>query len=478
MPSTRVPPTDAMFLYLESPETKMHVAGLKYFTPPPDAGPGFVQELHEVMRRSPVEAPWNLRLRTPRILRNPLQSWVADTEFDIDYHVRRSALASPGDERELGVLVSRLHSNAIDFSRPPWELHLIEGLDGGRFAVYVKIHHALVDGYSGVQLLQRSLARDPDDRSAPMFFSVKPRSRSIGSSEGKSWLADVSDSVIDTAKLAAGTVNSTYAVTKAVAKLQLSHRGERSALVRSLSAPPSALNRRTGRNRRFATAQLDLARLKAVANVGDGTLNDVVMTVFGGALREYLAELDELPRKSLVGFLPVNIRPDGDEGGGTRVGATLAPMGTDIEDPVERLRTITASTRQAKAQMTGMTQGAMLAYSGYLLAPAALQSAGAVLGMSSLTPTTFNVCVSNLPGPAETLYLHGARLDAYFPVSIPMHGMALNITCLSYDGQMNVGFVGCRDALPHLQRLAVHTSSALDELEEGLGLASAARPNA
>lgn len=467
----RVPPADAMFLYGESPETKMHVAGLMYFSPPAGAGPEFVQNLHAELQAAPIEAPWNLKLTTPRWLKNPLPYWVSDDSFDIDYHVRRSALASPGNERELGVLVSRLHSNSIDFTRPPWEMHLIEGLSGGRFAVYVKIHHALVDGYSGVQMLQRSLSRTPEDRSAPLFFSVGPRRRERAEVDRPGLLDSVVATAVGTARLASGTARSTVSVSRAITNLQLSRYSKHSALVRSLTAPTSILNQRTGRNRRFATAQLDMGRLKAVAGAGGGTLNDVVMTVFGGGLRTYLDELGELPGKSLVGFLPVNIRPEGDGGGGNQVGATLASMGTDIADPLERLAAIVASTTEAKAQMAGMSQGAMLAYSGYLLAPAALQTMGAVAGLSALTPTTFNLCVSNLPGPKQTMWFRGARLEAYYPVSIPTHGMALNITCLSYDGTMNVGFIGCRDALPHLQRLALHTGTALTELEDSLGLA-------
>ena len=466
MNSKRLPPTDAMFLYLESPETKMHVAGLKYFTPPPDAGDDYVRSLHEEMRSANVEAPWNRRLATPRFLRSPVHAWVQDEQFDIDYHVRRSALASPGDERELGVLVSRLHSNAIDFARPPWELHLIEGLAGGRFAVYVKIHHSLIDGYTGVQLLQRSLSTTADDRTAPFFFSKGPRRRSEHVASGSSAGASAVKAAAAPLKAAVGAVRATTAVTRAAASLQLSQFSSQSDLVSALSAPPSLLNQRTGRNRRFATAQLDLAQMRHVAAANDVTLNDVVMAVFGGGLRAYLEELDDLPDKSLIGFIPINIRVPGDSGGGTQVGATLATMGTDIDDPLARLTAIAASTRQAKAQMAGMTQGAMLAYSGYLLAPAALQAMAAVLRLDRVAPATFNVCVSNLPGPQEVLYLRGARLDAYYPVSIPMHGMALNITCLSYDGQMNVGFVGCRDALPHLQRLAVHTIAAFEQLRQ------------
>src|ERR1700758_1887575 len=150
-PAKRLGPLDMMFLYGETPSTMMHVGGLMPFTPPPDAPPDFLRQLLDETKLEKVFAPWNRKLAHPTLLYRPDQAWVVDDNFDLDYHVRRSALASPGDERELGILVSRLHSHPIDFTRPPWELHFIEGLEGGRFAIYFKVHHALVDGYTGAR---------------------------------------------------------------------------------------------------------------------------------------------------------------------------------------------------------------------------------------------------------------------------------------------------------------------------------------
>lgn len=147
--SVRLGPQDLMFIYGETPSSKMHVAGLLPFTPPEGATADYLRQLIDDARKREIVAPWNRKLAHPRLQYSPLHSWVVDDDFDFDYHVRRSALASPGDERELGILVSRLHSNHLDLTRPPWEIHVIEGLQGGRFALYLKIHHALVDGYSG-----------------------------------------------------------------------------------------------------------------------------------------------------------------------------------------------------------------------------------------------------------------------------------------------------------------------------------------
>ncbi|MFP5307297.1 MAG: wax ester/triacylglycerol synthase domain-containing protein, partial [Gammaproteobacteria bacterium] len=174
----RLNPLDWTFLAAETRESKMHVGSLMPFQPPPDAPPDLLRRLMDEIRENvAVHPPWNLKLRYPSLLSHPLQAWVEDQQFDADYHVRRSALPSPGDERELGILVSRLHSHSLDFHRPPWEVHFIEGLEGGRFAMYFKVHHALIDGYTGVQLLTRSLSFDPAERDTPMFFARKPAIR-------------------------------------------------------------------------------------------------------------------------------------------------------------------------------------------------------------------------------------------------------------------------------------------------------------
>ena len=190
------------------------------------------------------------------------------------------------------------------------------------------------------------------------------------------------------------------------------------------------------------------------------------MTIIGGGLRRFLDELGELPAKSLIAFLPVNVRPKDDEGGGNAVAAILAPLGTDIADPIQRLDAVTAATRIAKAELRALDKDAILAYSAALMAPYGVQLASTLSGVKPPWPYTCNLCVSNVPGPENVLYLRGSRMEASYPVSIPAHSQALNITLQSYAGTLNFGFIGCRDTLPHLQRLAVYTGEALEELEE------------
>ena len=459
--SKRLSPQDLLFLYGETPSSMMHVASLMPFTPPADAPASYLRQMFEDTRHLEVVAPWNLKLSHPRMLYRPDQSWVVDDKFDIDYHVRRSALASPGDERELGILISRLHSHPVDFTRPPWELHFIEGLEGGRFAIYMKIHHSLVDGYTGTKILERSMSTDPTRRNQPLFFNFGPPSkpRNGGPTSSRNPLMSLLGGVVDGTK-------SVLNVGKALYNTQIRSDDEYGHITNSLQAPHSILNGHISRNRRFATQVYPLERLKAIGAKHGATVNDVSLAIIGGGLRSFLAELGELPEKPLVAFLPVNIRPKDDVGGGNAVGTILVTMGTDIADPVERLDAITASTKASKAQLKKMSATEILAYSAALLAPSALQITSAMTGVTAPLPFTFNLCVSNVPGPRETLYLNGSRLEAAYPVSIPMHGMALNITLHGYADTLNFGFIGCRDALPHLQRLAVYTGDALDELEK------------
>ena len=454
-------PLDAIFLMGETPETLMHVGSLLHLTYPKGGKRPYLQRLIADLRAAPVEPPWNLRLQTRRFMHQPVHRWVEDESYDPDYHVRHSALPAPGGERELGILVSRLHSHQLDFGRPPWELHVIEGVGGGRFAVYVKIHHSLVDGYTGMRILQRGLSEDPDDRDHPFFFSTRKPPRPAGVRREADPVGDIASIL----RSLASSVESSPSVLKALVETQLRRGRTPTKAVTSYQAPDSILNQRTGRSRRFATQEYELARLRAIAQARNATLNDVLMAICAGGLRRWLADQDALPERPLIGFIPVNVRPKESEGGGNAVGATLVSLATDVADPLARLAAITASSRAAKARMRGMSADAVIAYSALLLAPAGLQVARAMSGIPAPLPLTLNVCISNVPGPREHLHLRGARLEATYPVSIPGHSMALNITAHSYAGMLDLGFIGDREALPHLQRLAVRTGEALDELE-------------
>jgi len=458
----RLTPSDAMFLYGESREQMMHVAGLMLFRPPPDAPHDHLRRLMDEVREGAiVQRPWNLRLRTPDLLWNPLQTWVEQDDVDLEYHVRRTALPAPGDERELGIVVSRLHGHHVDFHRPPWECHLIEGFEDGRFGLYVKVHHSLVDGFTAMRILASALSTDPHERDRPLFFAIPPPQRPPREQPAFPETGFYPELMA----VAREQYSAAKTVARAVRTIMDSSRAGEREYVTPNQAPRCILNARISRSRRFATQLLEAARLRALAKAGAGTINDVILALSAGCLRRYLLEHDALPVQPLVAMLPVAVRAKDDEGGGNAVGAILATLATDVDDPKERFARIITSTRNAKRQLQGMSKAAILQYSALLMSPSMLQMLPATAG--HVRPT-FNVVISNVPGPDEPLYFRGARLEASYPMSIPVHGQALNITCNSYAGMMCFGFIGCRDTLPHLQRLAVYCREALVELEAAM----------
>ncbi|HVT35107.1 MAG TPA: wax ester/triacylglycerol synthase family O-acyltransferase, partial [Nevskiaceae bacterium] len=354
----RLNPLDWFFLAAESSESMMHVGSLAPFSPPPDAPKDFLRRLmEEIKDEAHAYPPWSLKLKNPGFIASPLQAWVEDKQFDVEYHVRRSALPSPGDERELGILVSRLHSNKIDFHRPPWEVHFIEGLEGGRFAIYFKVHHALVDGYTGAKLMERGLSTNPNTRDEPLFYARKPPERVERAAEAS---APTLEALMSLAREQAGATRN---IAGSFLRILKPAKGKPKTLVAPMSAPRSILNQKISRNRRFATQQFPVERLKRAAKAYDGTLNDIVLALCAHGLRKLLGELGELPPKPLNAMLPVNIRPKDDPGGGNAVGSILATLATDVEDPAERFRAIIASTTAAKAQLSGMTKMGIMEYS-------------------------------------------------------------------------------------------------------------------
>ena len=448
---------DRSFLASERRDVMMHVGCLLQFSPPA-SGPGDLgrQLRDELSRGGAVERPWNLKLLHPDLLANPLQAWIEDEQFDLEYHVRRSALATPGDQRELGILVSRLHGTPLDFHRPPWEAHFIEGLENGRFAIYFKVHHALIDGYTGMRMLMRSLSTDPADLETPMFFESAqveaPRRVKDDEATFDTLLRAVREQVGATKDVGRALLNVVQAVR---------HHDEQ--LISPLQAPKSVLNQKITRSRRFATQQVSIDRVKRVASAAHGTVNDVLLAICGSSLRRFLGEQNVLPAKPLIAMVPVNIRPKDDPGGsGNAIGAILAPLGTDLDDPAERLATVIASTRRSKEQLQGMSKNAIMQYSALAMTPMMLSFIPGAVGR--IRPA-FNIVVSNVPGPEMPLYFRGWKLDEMYPLSIPFHGYALNITVQSYAGALGFGIIGCRDTLPHLQRLAIYSREALEDLD-------------
>lgn len=449
---------DRSFLTAETRDVMMHVGMLLTLSPPKKGRGDLSKQLREDLttRTMNVQRPWNLKLKHPDVLSMLTQAWVDDEGFEIDYHVRRSALPSPGDERELGILVSRLHSTPLDFHRPPWEAHFIEGLEGDRIAIYFKVHHSLIDGYTGMRMLTAGLSKDATENDTPWFFERPP----VDKERRHSDTPPTFDTLVQAARDQFGV---TKDVGRALMDLVRAVRKPETELIAPMQAPKSILNQKITRSRRFATQLMSLERVKKVAATHNATVNDVVLAISGSALRRYLLERDALPDKSLVAMLPVNIRPKDDPGGGgNAVGAVLASLATDYSDDEERLVRIVASTKKAKEQLQTMSKNAILQYSMLVMTPLMLSLVPAAV--SKVRPA-FNVVISNVPGPEMPLYLRGWKLEATYPLSIPFHGYGLNITVQSYAGTLGFGFIGCRDTVPHLQRLAVYSGEVLDTLE-------------
>lgn len=457
-----MPPTDSMFLLAESREHPMHVGGLQLFVPPDDAGPEFARDLLDSFRGTDnVSALFRKRPAEPvSSLGNTW--WSVDETIDYDYHVRHSAVPQPGRIRELLQLTSRWHGALLDRHRPLWEAHLVEGLADGRIAVYSKIHHSMVDGVSALKLMQRSLSTDPKAHDCIPPWSLPPRTRA-GSGEGKSfdpW------GILRTAGGVAGELAGLVPTGVKIAN-QVFRDGD----ITLPRAPKTMLNGQVGGARRFAAQSWALERIQGVAKQSGTTLNDVVLAMVSGALREYLLEQNALPDEPMLAMVPVSLalraESAGKEAGdGNAVGAIIVNLATDRQHGPTRLEEIATSSRQAKKIMGDLTPLQILALSAAQVLPLAMTP---IPGFVKYAHPPFNVIVSNVPGPTEEMYFNGARLDGMYPVSIVLDGQALNITLTSRKGFLDFGLIGCRKSVPHLQRLLTHLESSLTELEAAWG---------
>jgi diacylglycerol O-acyltransferase len=462
-------PTSAAFLYAENRSMPMHVGGLQLFKKPEGAGRNYIREMYDEMRQVEDLAPLYLK-RPHRSLRTAGQwVWVEDEQFDIEHHVRHSALPKPGRVRELLELTSRLHGTRLARERPLWESHIIEGLRDGRVAMYHKTHHAVVDGVSAMRLLASVLSTDPDERDMPAMWARQPtRARPPRTVDGvEHSLADVPVQALRTAL--GITAEAAGMSTALVRTLSKGLKNETSSM--SLYAPRTIFNQKITGSRRFAAQDWPIDRLRAIGKATGATLNDVVLAMCSGAMRTYLLELDALPDSSLVAMVPVGLNAKQSQiasaEGGNAVGSVMVQLATDRSDPADRLVRINQSMRDGKEGLSSMTQMQILAMSALGQAPAIL---GPILRMQGIVRPPYNLIISNVPGPRTTHYWNGAQLLGTYPLSIPINGMALNITCTSYDGNMAFGLTGCRRTVPHLQRLLKHLDDEVKALEQALGV--------
>jgi diacylglycerol O-acyltransferase / wax synthase len=451
---------DASFLYLEEPDTPMHVGGVLVLERPP----GGVEALARlVAARLPMVPRYRQRVaEVPGHLADPV--WVDDPDFDIDYHVRRSGLPRPGTETQLLDLVSRLTSRPLDRRRPLWEAYLVEGLSGDRVAVVTKTHPALVDGLSALDIGQVLLDVDPDAPTPPVE-EWRPRRPPSGARLVWGALDEYArrpSRVVDTAWGAVIDVRSTAARLTGVAGGLL-----RTARKTIMSAPSSPLNASLGRQRRVAVARAELDDLKRIRKAHGGTVNDVLLTVVTGALREWLLSRGEpvVVGTSVRALVPVSMR-DEDAAATNRVSSYLVDL--PVGEPNPRVRLARLSYAMRGIALHGQSVGAdsLIALTGF--APPTLHALGA-RAARGLSRRLFNLVVTNVPGPQLPLYAAGSRMLEVFPVVPLARGQGLAIGMTSYDGRVFFGLNADRDGVGDVDVLADLIEQEVGELVETAG---------
>ena len=452
---------DALFLQLETPETPMHVGSLMVLDRPPGRKKPYDAIRQHIARRLHLAPVFSRTLAfMPLDLANP--AWV-DGAIDLDYHVRSLKLLAPGSDRQLEDAVAKLHEGMLDRSRPLWQFTVIEGLEGGRVGLYAKIHHAALDGQGGIAVAQALLdasARPRRVGPAPARGRAAQRGRPTAVSLLGSALRNT---VAQYARIVKGVPDWVKAAARggavALDPAELRNRG-------IALGPRTRLNSAIGARRAFATARIALAEAKAIARHFDAKLNDVVLATCAGALRRQFRGDKAALAKPMVGAIPVSLRVAGDTSQANHVSMMLVALATDIADPAERMAAIVAASTRAKT-LTGSMKGAI---------PTDMPSLGIPWLMARVTPlyrkaaganripVIANVVISNVPGPQARLYLAGAELRAYYPVSIVTHGLALNITIVSYHGNLDYGLVSARQSMPNLRQFARYLQQAHEEL--------------
>jgi diacylglycerol O-acyltransferase len=446
-----MPIDDAMFLLGESPGKPAHVIALQLFKPAPGVAPDHLATTYDELLA--LEVKRTFRKRAARKLLSPTTLEWVDDGMDLDYHVRHTALPPPGRVRELLEVVSLQHGVSLDRNRPLWEWHLIGGLNDGRFATAFKTHHALADGVTLARHVLEGLSPDPGARDCTPPWAVSPRPAAPRTPRRPTSLPAV----------IAGGVRATVVAARTLQQMAL----DADATV-PYAAPNSVLNSPISGARRFAGDTWSHERLKAIATAAGCTVNDVVLAVCGGALRDYLVELDALPDRSLIAMVPISLRRDDDafDGEGNAFGAILVDLRTTEADPGERLGAIIRETCAAKARMNALSPGDAAAVSKAIMGGAAL---GAITGITGTPRQPFNLIISNVPATRHPLYWNGAELTDIYPISMISEGQAMNITVTRYAGSVMFGIVGDRAALPRLQRMLIHLDNALTDLEKTVG---------
>ena len=464
----RLSPLDVSFLYLEELTTPMHVGGVVIFEVP-DGGFDYERLVRLIRDRINLVPRYRQRVRwVPGHLANPV--WVDDENFDVTYHVRRSALPRPGTDEQLNELVARIMSRPLDRERPLWEMYLVEGLDDDRFAILTKTHHAMVDGATAIDIGQVILDTTPEPREVPAD-DWRPQ-REPSSAElvagAVNEIARSPKAVVDTVRT--GLID----VQETVTQLGRNVVGLTSA-ARTMASPArsSPLNVSIGGARRYATTETDLENLKRIKRAHGGTINDIVLTILAGALRMWMMTRAEpvTPRSSIRALVPVSVRSSGDSSG-NQIAAFLCDLPIGEPDPVIRLQRVRFEMDMLKE--TGQMLGATALVGVASFTPPTVHSLGARV-VSGLSRRVYNTVITNVPGPQFPLYAGGALMLAAYPVVPLARGQAVSIGLTSYDGGVFFGLNADREAMPDVEILAQCIDDAIEEMLATVTLSGKAR---
>jgi diacylglycerol O-acyltransferase len=473
---------DAQFLALESPRQCGHVSGLTVLDPSttPKGRIELVDVQQLIAERLPLLPPFRWRLRgVPLGLDYPY--WIDDPDFDLEYHVRELALPAPPTDDRLAEQVARIFARPLDRARPLWELYLIHGLQDGQVALLTKIHHAVVDGMSGAEILGVLLDLSPEGRQTPASANgagtgdreptdLEMLLRGLAGAP-RYWqrviraLPSTLPNLEDTPIL--GDLPGAHTLGRVSARVARALRGRPSRMLErtNLVPPRTSFNGRVSAHRRFAFGKLPLDTVKQVKNEHGCTVNDVVISICAGAVRRWLIEHNELPDEPLVAQVPVSVRTEEQYGTyGNRIGMLSAPIFTNVEDPVERLLMTHEALRVAKERHKALP-AQLLQDATQFIPPAVFARASQVtFSLAATRRPMWNLVVSNVPGPQFPLYCAGAEVKANYPVSVITDGLGLNITVMSYCGSLDVGIVADREQMRDVWKLIDWLGESLDEL--------------
>ncbi len=457
---------DASFLYLETANSPMHIGGLAIYDPStaPGGAVGFKQIMSNVLQRAHRVATMNnVLLEVPLRLDHPY--WRSNGEFDPEFHIRHIALPKPGDWRQLCIQASRLHARPLDRARPLWEMYIVEGLDNvegyppGCFALISKMHHAAIDGASGVEIAAAIHDLSPDYESALSPEPV-PKDREPGNFE-LIWRSQL-NSIKTPGRILEVAKNTVPGFAKMLTGLA------RGRLSRVTDIPRTRFNTNVSPHRVFTAVEVELAKIKQIKDaVTDVTVNDVALAICGGALRRYLDSKGELPERSLVAMAPINVRTKDKEGtAGNQVSQMTVRVGSNIADPLDRLTKVHRGTRQAKQLTVAIGAKTMTDYAQFV--PSTLTASAAKLysrlGMANRIKPAYNCVITNVPGPQIPLYFTGAKMLSSFSLGPPIDGMGLFHGLGSYCGKFNISVSACREMMPDPAFYAQCLQESFDEL--------------